>query len=77
MEGSNMTTAIAVYNSVFAFLSGDFGAYDCRVPMFFGKTCRECMIKKFSPLLCCDGPCEVCGFEDCPHHGGKIEIKGA
>jgi hypothetical protein len=28
-------------------------------------------------VLCCDGPCEVCNFEDCPHHGGKIEIIGA
>ena len=71
-----MTTAIAIYNSVFAFLGGDFKAYDCRVPIYFGKGCRECLIRKFKPTMCCDGPCEVCDIEDCPHHSGKIEIIG-
>ena len=71
-----MTTALVPYSSVIAWFNGDHRAYDCRVPMFFGKTCRDCLIKKFKPFMCCDGPCEVCGFEDCPHHGKKIEILG-
>ena len=75
-----MTTAIAIYNPVFAFLSGDLRAYDCRVPMYFGKKCKECLIRKVRPTMCCDGPCETCNDTNCPYRVAaerKAEAIGA
>jgi hypothetical protein len=43
----------------------------CEITEYFGKSCKECWIKKYNPTQCCDGPCEICTFEDCPHCGGR------
>jgi hypothetical protein len=68
------TTAIVPFNPGIAWLNGDRKIDLCFVNQFFGKSCRECFLKKYKPEACCDGPCEVCGHADCPHHGGKVSL---
>jgi hypothetical protein len=43
----------------------------CEITEYFGKSCKECWIKKYNPTQCCGGLCELCTFEGCPHQGGR------
>jgi hypothetical protein len=43
----------------------------CEITEYFGKSCKACRVRKYNPTQCCDGPCEICTFEDCPHCGGR------